>query len=634
MATEVGTAYVQIIPSARGIKGSISSAIKGEASSAGTSAGSLLAGGMKKAIAAAGIGTALTMGLKSVLSEGANLEQTYLGGLDTIYGDAADKAREYATAAQKAGVSQSQYAEQAISFGAALRQAYGGDTSKAVEAANTAIMDMTDNAAKMGTPLQSIQDAYQGFAKQNYTMLDNLKLGYGGTKTEMERLLSDAEKISGVHYDISNLGDVYDAIHVIQGDLGLTGVAAEEAASTFSGSFGAMRAAAQNLMGDLMLGENVAPAMKTLADSAATFLFDNLIPALGRIFQSLPVAMSTFIQSGLPQFLAAGKQMVQALYTGAQTQLPTMISSMMNALVGLSGKIRAGLGSFVDLGLKLIQSIATGIISNIPTFIETVPTIIENFAGVVNDNAPKILNTGVSIIKALAMGIVKAVPLLVANMPKIIKAIVALVKAFNWVNLGKVVVKGISKGLSAAGGAMKSAVNKGVKGVKDAVSSGFTAAKTKALHLIEGLKTGVKTKIDAAKEAVKSAVEKIKGFFPLSIGRIFSGLKLPHFSVSGGQAPFGIGGKGSMPHFSVSWYKKAMETPYLFTGPTLFGAGEAGDEMLYGRKALMNDISEAISGDNHGGATITNYFTVNGADSPEEFARQVARTMKLEMRTI
>jgi hypothetical protein len=133
---------------------------------------------------------------------------------------------------------------------------------------------------------------------------------------------------------------------------------------------------------------------------------------------------------------------------------------------------------------------------------------------------------------------------------------------------------------------------------------------------------------------VKSAVEKIKGFFPLSIGRIFSGLKLPHFSVSGGQAPFGIGGKGSMPHFSVSWYKKAMETPYLFTGPTLFGAGEAGDEMLYGRKALMNDISEAISGDNHGGATITNYFTVNGADSPEEFARQVARTMKLEMRTI
>ena len=634
MATEVGTAYVQIIPSARGIKGSISSAIKGEASSAGTSAGSLIAGGIKKSIAAAGIGTALTMGLKSVLSEGANLEQTYLGGLDTIYGDAADKAREYATAAQKAGVSQSQYAEQAISFGAALRQAYGGDTSKAVEAANTAIMDMTDNAAKMGTPLQSIQDAYQGFAKQNYTMLDNLKLGYGGTKTEMERLLSDAEKISGVHYDISNLGDVYDAIHVIQGDLGLTGVAAEEAASTFSGSFGAMRAAAQNLMGDLMLGENVAPAMKTLADSAATFLFDNLIPALGRIFQSLPVAMSTFIQSGLPQFLAAGKQMVQALYTGAQTQLPTMISSMMNALVGLSGKIRAGLGSFVDLGLKLIQSIATGIISNIPTFIETVPTIIENFAGVVNDNAPKILNTGVSIIKALAMGIVKAVPLLVANMPKIIKAIVALVKAFNWVNLGKVVVKGISKGLSAAGGAMKSAVNKGVKGVKDAVSSGFTAAKTKALHLIEGLKTGVKTKIDAAKEAVKSAVEKIKGFFPLSIGRIFSGLKLPHFSVSGGQAPFGIGGKGSMPHFSVSWYKKAMETPYLFTGPTLFGAGEAGDEMLYGRKALMNDISEAISGDNHGGATITNYFTVNGADSPEEFARQVARTMKLEMRTI
>ena len=179
---------------------------------------------VKKLIVAAGIDTVL----KSAIEEGGKLQQSF-GGLDTIYGEASSAAKEYAVQAAAAGISANDYAEQAVSFGASLKQAFGGDTTKAVEAANTAIMDMTDNAAKMGTPIESIQNAYSGFAKQNYTMLDNLKLGYGGTKSEMERLLADAEKLTGVHYDISNLGDVYDAIHAIQGDLGLTGVAAQEA---------------------------------------------------------------------------------------------------------------------------------------------------------------------------------------------------------------------------------------------------------------------------------------------------------------------------------------------------------------------------------------------------------------------
>ena len=163
-------------------------------------------------------------------------------------------------------------------------------------------MDMTDNAAKMGTPLQSIQDAYQGFAKQNYTMLDNLKLGYGGTKAEMERLLSEAEKLSGQKYDISNLGDVYEAIHVIQDDLGLVGVAAGEAATTFSGSLAAMKAAGENLLGNLMLGENISKSMQDLVTTSTTFLFNNLIPAVGRIFASLPEAIGTAITTGLPLF--------------------------------------------------------------------------------------------------------------------------------------------------------------------------------------------------------------------------------------------------------------------------------------------------------------------------------------------
>ena len=506
MAT-LGTAYVQILPSTEGIAGNITKALKGEASSAGVTAGGLISGGVKKAIAAAGIGTTLTMGLKTALSEGANLEQTYLGGLDTIYGKAADKAREYATAAAQAGVSQSQYAEQAISFGAALKQAYGGDTSKAIKAANTAIMDMTDNAAKMGTPLQSIQDAYQGFAKQNYTMLDNLKLGYGGTKTEMERLLADAEKLSGQKYDISNLGDVYDAIHVIQGDLGLTGVAAAEASTTFTGSFEAMKAAAQNLMGDLMLGQNVGPAMKTLADSAATFLFQNFFPAIGRIFQSLPTAISTFIQSGLPQFVTAGTQMMQSLINGAQTALPGMIANLFSSLSSMSASFASAASGFVDMGLQLVKNIANGIIQNIPTIIQTVPTIITNLANIINTNAPKVIATGATILKNLAVGLIKAIPVLIANIPQIIKAIIAVFEAFQWANIGKLAINGIAKGLKAGMGVAKSVGKKIANGIVNAIKSvpskiGSIVSRVKS-HLSF---SGAVAKVKGVFERIKSAM--------------------------------------------------------------------------------------------------------------------------------
>ena len=214
---DLGQAYVQIVPKAEGISNKISNLVAPGSEKAGQEAGGGIASGIKKAIVAAGVGAAVVGVVKGAVEEGGKLQQSY-GGLETIYGDAAEAAKKYALEAAQAGISANSYAEQAVSFGASLKQAFAGDTTKAVEAANTAIMDMTDNAAKMGTPIESIQNAYQGFAKQNYTMLDNLKLGYGGTKTEMERLLADAEKLSGQEYNIDNLGDVYDAIHVIQGE--------------------------------------------------------------------------------------------------------------------------------------------------------------------------------------------------------------------------------------------------------------------------------------------------------------------------------------------------------------------------------------------------------------------------------
>lgn len=367
--TSLGTAYVQITPSADGIRGSISNVLGGEAESAGTSAGLKIGKFAKKAIAAAGIGAALVGGLKASLGEGAKLQQSYLGGLDTLYGDAADGAREYAKEAAKAGISMNDYSEQAVSFGAALKQAYGGDTTKAMEAANTAILDMTDNAAKMGTPIESVQAAYQGFAKGQYQLLDNLKLGYGGTKTEMERLLADAQELTGVEYNIDNLGDVYDAIHAIQGNLGLTGVAAKEASETFSGSFAAMKASAQNVLGSLALGEDIRPALNTLLSSVNTFVFNNFIPMVGTIIKGLPTIIYAFINQAIPLLVAKIITLI--------TKLAGNLSNLANSLTAEKVQKWATTtgANLIRRGAELIGRLASSLINNLPKIVAAIGKI-------------------------------------------------------------------------------------------------------------------------------------------------------------------------------------------------------------------------------------------------------------------
>jgi len=529
----LGTAYVQIEPKAEGISGSISNLLGGEAESAGTSLGGKIGSFAKKAIRAAAIGTAVVAGVKASLAEGAKLQQSYFGGLDTLYGEAADKAREYARAASEAGISMNTYSEQAVSFGAALKNAYGGDTTKAIEAANKAILDMADNSAKMGTDIESVQMAYQGFARGQYQLLDNLKLGYGGTKTEMERLLSDAEELTGKEYNIDNLGDVYEAIHVIQENLGLTGVAADEASQTFSGSFNAMKAAAQNFLGSLTLGEGVSEAMSQLITSASTFFFGNFLPMLGTLISQLPSAIYTFLQQGVPTLLS---------------NISTLISTLSLQISSLARSVTA-----------------------------------EKVQDWVTTTLPKIVAAGASMIGRFAAT-------LIIHLPKIVAAIG---------KIGLAIVKGLG---SALWGKVKSAAN--------------------------GIKERFLAPINAMKDKVKSIIDKVKSFFPFKIGKVMSGLKLPHFSISG---KFSLT-PPSIPKISVSWYKKAENAPYMFGNATLFGAGEGTqDEMLYGHDALMRDIREAAGG---GGNTVTINVTVNGADNPEDWARRLARQMQLEMRTI
>ena len=376
MATELGKAYVQIIPSAKGISGMIQKEMGGEVASAGVSAGeslgSKMMGAVSGVIAAAGIGKAIG----ASITEGAALQQS-LGGVETLFKDSADKVKGFANEAYKTtGLSANAYMENVTGFSASLLQSLGGDTDKAAETANMAMIDMSDNANKMGTSMESIQLAYQGFAKQNYTMLDNLKLGYGGTKQEMQRLLSDAEKLTGVKYDMNNLSDVYSAIHAIQENLDITGTTAREAATTFTGSFESMKAAAQNVLGKLSLGEDIQPALQALMETTSTFLFGNLIPMIGNILKQIP----TLILGG-----------IKGVFSGIFGE----------GLGSIMGGIVTALGS-AFIAFKAFSAVS-GILSGIPAVLTTIKTAVTGLFTAMSANP---IGIAIAAIAALTAGLV------------------------------------------------------------------------------------------------------------------------------------------------------------------------------------------------------------------------------------
>ena len=376
MATELGKAYVQIIPSAKGISGMIQKEMGGEVASAGVSAGeslgSKMMGAVSGVIAAAGIGQAIG----ASITEGAALQQS-LGGIETLFKDSADKVKGFANEAYKTtGLSANAYMENVTGFSASLLQSLGGDTDKAAETANMAMIDMSDNANKMGTSMESIQLAYQGFAKQNYTMLDNLKLGYGGTKQEMQRLLSDAEKLTGVKYDMNNLSDVYSAIHAIQENLDITGTTAREAATTFTGSFESMKAAAQNVLGKLSLGEDIQPALQALMETTSTFLFGNLIPMIGNILKQIP----NLILGG-----------IKGVFSGIFGE----------GLGSIMGGIVTALGS-AFLAFKAFSAVS-GLLSGIPTVLTTIKTAVTGLFTAMSANP---IGIAIAAIAALTAGLV------------------------------------------------------------------------------------------------------------------------------------------------------------------------------------------------------------------------------------
>lgn len=513
MATELAKAYVQIIPSAEGIQGRIRKELEPEADSAGSSFGGKMVGMIKKVIAIAAIGKALS----ASISEGAALEQS-LGGIETLFKDSADKVKANAAKAyQTAGMSANDYMELTTSFSASLLSSLAGDTSKAADVADMAMVDMSDNANKMGTNMEDIKNAYQGFAKQNYTMLDNLKLGYGGTKSEMERLLADAQKISGVEYNIDNLSDVYSAIHVIQGQLDITGTTAKEAATTISGSFNQMKAAAKNVMGEIALGMDVGQALNELANTIITFAVGNLLPAVWNVISALPSAIVTFVTALGPQLFAAVSGLIPQIASGITTGIPTLYQSAMQLMDQFNIGIQEQLPTLLQKGVDFISNIVNGILQNLPqvitmagnvityfvnTIISMLPTVLSAGArlllrlvnGIINNlpqitqaavtaivrfvasigqNLPQILQSGITIIAKLEAGLIRAIPNLVGQIPAIISAIVNAFTSQNWGSIGINIISGIASGLRSAAHMLWDAVKGVLGGFKENVLAFF-----------------------------------------------------------------------------------------------------------------------------------------------------------------
>lgn len=481
---DIGKAFIQIEPTTKGLSAAIAKELEPAGASAGDSVGKGLAGKIKGALAAAGIGTAIVKTIKASLDAGGALQQSF-GGLETLYGDAADQAKEFAMQAAQAGISANDYAEQAVSFGASLKAAFGGDTVKAAEAANTAIMDMADNSSKMGSDITAVQAAYAGFSKQNYTMLDNLKLGYGGTKTEMERLLKDAEKLSGVKYDINNLGDVYQAIHVIQEDLGLTGVAAQEASTTLTGAFGAAKASLTNFLAALSTGGDVAGTLQQLLTSVSTLLFNNVVPMVWNIVQAIPPAVTAALQAiapmigegfqtaigSLPQLLNTGVMLVNNLVTGVLQGMPGFISSAFTMLTQFVTGIMRNLPNILQAGVQIVLNLVTGIINNLPQIVGAAGMGIAQFVAGIGKVLPQVLQSGVQILAQLVVGIINSIPRLVAAVPQCISAFKSGFQGHNWAEIGTNIINGLVNGI-------KSGVGKIADAAKNAAKSALDAAKS------------------------------------------------------------------------------------------------------------------------------------------------------------
>ena len=597
-----------------------------------------------------------------LMAKGATLANTDVRGLGEAFSGSAATAKNYGQAADSVTLSLLRLAEQNVT---------GSEASTALNRAMADLYTPTDDASKALDQLGVSAYKSNGEAKDFNDLVDELNGSLQGMTAEQKNnalatifttqglqafnkmtASSDAtvQKFWKGIQDSSGSAAQQAATQLdnLKGDITLLSSATEGLElgfyNTFSGTIrGAIKGITSEVSGlaEAMESGGISGALSKLAQDAINFsgqlpgltkiggdLINGLISSVTQNSGSITTAVSQLlnnlastISTGLNVFTSVGVNLLTTIASGMTQGIPTFLGQALPMLAQFTESLRSNAGKLINAGLTLIQNIAQGLINSIPVLIAYVPTIITNLAGIINDNAPKILATGITIITNLAIGLVRAIPLLIANLPKIITAIVSVFAAFNWLSLGKNIVTGIIKGIKNLPSLLKSTAKNAVNGFKGAF---------KGNGILSAVK-GAFTKIPSAVKSIFTKAVSLVKSFP---GRFKSALKfswslphlnLPHLSVSGGKAPFGIGGKGSLPSFHISWYKKAMESPYVFSDATLFGAGESGDEMLYGRSRLMSDIKEATQGTKN---DVTINVTVNGADNPEEWGRRMASELR------
>lgn len=502
-----------------------------DASTKTHSFGEKLKSGLATAAKAGAAGLAAASSALGVLTKSAveaygDYEQL-TGGVETLFGASADAVVKNAERAYKtAGLSANEYMETVTSFSASLLQSLGGDTEAAAEYADMAIRDMSDNANKMGTDMEMIQNAYRGFSRANFTMLDNLALGYGGTKEEMERLLADAEKLSGIKYDISSYSDMIEAIHVVQTEMGITGTTVAEAASTIQGSVAAAKSAWSNLVAglgnenanlDQLIG-NLVTSVETAAGNILpriTQILSGMGTAITQIAPVIAAEVPPLITSVLPSLVSGGAQLLTGLVTGLISAIPSLVSAVPEIVSSIATAVSDNLPTILQAGGELLGMLTTGILDGIPVMLNMLPDVFTNLYNFLAENLPGITEKGFDILIALVNGIIEAIPGMVAKLPEVISAITNYVTSEFPVILkkGGELLGQLIMGILGAIPEIAVQVPNVISAIVDALEAGWDLIKDAGKYLLEGLWAGISDKVEWLKGKVTGVVDTIKGWF-------------------------------------------------------------------------------------------------------------------------
>lgn len=589
---EVGSAYVTIMPA---MDKSFGTDVKSALSSTGTEGGNMFGEGMLGSFAGMATKIIAALGLvevakkigevgKQALDAYASYEQLS-GGVDKLFGDAADTVRQNAQQAfETAGMSANDYMETVTGFSASLLQSVGGDTQEAAKQADKAIRDMSDNANTFGTDIQSIQNAYGGFAKGQFTMLDNLKLGYGGTKEEMQRLLDDAEAISGVHYDISSYSDIVDAIHEVQDAQHIAGTTANEAAGTVEGSVGAMKASWTNFLTELGKDDADLDAVtQQLANSVVTAA-KNVVKVIFRIItngvKSFPKIIKGFynvVKQNLPEWIKKLKQLLSDAWDAVKRRATEAWNNIKTAIVNKLNEAK-----------QAISDKWNAIKTDISNRVNAIKTDLTNKWNAIKTTVTNVVNN-------IKTGVINAWNNLKTNVTNTVNGIKTnVVNTWNGLKTSVLtIVDGVKTGITNTWNNLKTSVSNTVTNIKNTVTNTFNNLKTSVSNTWNNIKTAITKPIEDAKQAVSGVIDRLKGLFPINVGNILSGIKTPHFSINWTTKTI-LGKDVSWPSgVGVEWYAKGA----IFSKPTvLSGVGEAGPEMVLPQKGgLMTDFAQEVT---------------------------------------